>query len=31
MSWLEPVASATVPGFASTDVLAVIHASEPFC
>jgi HD domain len=31
MSWLEPIATATVPGFVATDFLAVIHASEAFC
>jgi hypothetical protein len=27
MSWLEPIAAATIPGFEQTDLLAVIHAS----
>jgi HD domain len=30
MSWLESIATATVPGFVPTDILTVIHASEAF-
>jgi hypothetical protein len=30
MSWLEPIAAATVPGFVTTDFLAAIHATESF-
>lgn len=30
MSWLEPIAAAVVPGFAPSDFLAAIHASEAF-
>ena len=28
MSWLEPIAVAEIPGFAPTDFLALIHATE---
>ena len=31
MSWLEPIAAATLPGFVPTDFLSVIHASDGFC
>jgi hypothetical protein len=31
MSWLEPIATAAVPGFVPTDFLTVIHASHAFC
>jgi hypothetical protein len=31
MSWLEPIAASTVPGFTPSDFLAAIHASGHFC
>jgi hypothetical protein len=31
MSWLEPIATASIAGFVPSDFLAVIHASDAFC
>jgi hypothetical protein len=30
LSWLEPIASAIVPGFEAIDILAIIHAGQGF-